>query len=67
MIHLTYPEAEYPGWEAGDEVQGPLLGPDGEEYLFEGTVKVGGVVFNAGRDYDVQLVYVPMGHDPHQG
>lgn len=61
VIHLTYDESGYPGWEPGDVVGGPLVGPDGTVYEFAGTATVGGVVLNAGKQYDVQLAHVP--HD----
>lgn len=63
VIHLTYDESDYPGWEPGDVIASPLTGPDGTVYQFSGTATVGGVVLNAGKQYDVQLAHVPDNDD----
>lgn len=59
IIYLTYGEDEYPGWEPGKVITGPLSAPDGNIYHFSGTATVEGVVLNAARNYDIQIVHVP--------
>ena len=59
IIHLSYNEEEYPGWKPGEVVAGPLVAPDGNTYHFTGTATVEGVVLNAARNYDIQIVHIP--------
>ena len=59
IVYITFDEAEFPGWEPGEKVQGPVEAPDGTIYHFAGDATVEGVVLNAGHKYDVQITHVP--------
>lgn len=63
VIHLTYSEADYPGWKPGEILHGDLRAPDGPVYRFSGVATVAGVVFNAGRQYDIQISHLPPNED----
>jgi len=54
---LSFTEANFPGWEVGEEVPNPYRHPNGDSYSFVGTGLLDEVEHRVGAMVDVRVTH----------